>query len=249
MLSLFLLLLCQSLLWSFFDNSYDVPPRYDFDPYTGKDVIMEAGYHVQEKIVEVVIKNQPFTSYTDANGNVISLYYSIRIKGSFGDYWWSPSYSDYNQFDDEGERVNYVGADADLDYTVIDYGLVGNNGTRTLHNLDISDGGKADFQVQAFRGYKTRVDDPFVPGVPVNDPTNPPHHFVFTGELSDWSTTQTLTIPENQTPTSSPEPTPTPIQTPYEEPQLGQEAILFAAVTVAVVCVGLDLLVYLIKRK
>ena len=50
---------------------------------------------------------------------------------------------------------------------------------------------------------------------------------------------------------SSPEPTiptsPTPV--PSEEPQLGQEAILGVAVTVAVVCFGLGLLVYLIKRK
>ena len=36
---------------------------------------------------------------------------------------------------------------------------------------------------------------------------------------------------------------------PSEEPQLGQEVILGVAVTIAVLCVGLGLLVYLIKRK
>ena len=47
-------------------------------------------------------------------------------------------------------------------------------------------------------------------------------------------------------PTHTPEPT----STPYEEPQhVEQEAILGVAVTVAVVCVGFSLLVYLIKRK
>jgi len=237
----------------FTDNSYDVPPRYDFDPYTGKDVIMEPGYHVQEKIVEVIIKNQPFTSYTDANGNVISLYYSIRIKGSFGDYWWYPDNSAYERVDDEGEIVNYKRADLDSDYTLFKYCLVGNNGTRASQHLDISDdGAKADFQVQAFIGYMTCVDGPGVPVIPVYDPTITPHHFVFTGEEGDWSDTQTITIPASQMqspePTISPEATLTP--TPYLEPQqIGQDVILGVAVTVAVLAVGLGLLSYLIKRK
>jgi hypothetical protein len=58
------------------------------------------------------------------------------------------------------------------------------------------------------------------------------------------------------TPTLKPIPSPTttptiePTSTPTDEPQqLGQEVILGVAVTVAVVCVGLGLLVYLIKRK
>jgi hypothetical protein len=237
----------------FTDNSYDVPPRYDFDPYTGKDVIMEPGYHVQEKIVEVIIKNQPFTSYTDANGNVISLYYSIRIKGSFGDYWWYPDNSAYERVDDEGEIVNYKGADLDSDYTLFKYGLVGNNGTRASRHLDISDdGGKADFQVQAFIGYMTCVDDPFVPGIPVYDPTITPHHFVFIGEEGDWSDTQTITIPASQMqspePTSSPEATLTP--TPYSEPQSTEQTVILGlAITVAVLAVCIGLLLFLIKRK
>ena len=62
-----------------------------------------------------------------------------------------------------------------------------------------------------------------------------------------------LLDPLELTHTTSPSPTPT-IPTsstplPSEEPQLGQDAILGIAVTVAVVCIGLGLLVYLIKRK
>ena len=62
-----------------------------------------------------------------------------------------------------------------------------------------------------------------------------------------------LLDPLGLTHTTSPSPTPT-IPTsstplPSEEPQLGQDAILGIAVTVAVVCIGLGLLVYLIKRK
>ena len=47
----------------YLDNSYDVPPTYGTDPYTGNNVTTQAGYHVQNESVEVIIKNQPFTSY------------------------------------------------------------------------------------------------------------------------------------------------------------------------------------------
>ena len=58
--------------------------------------------------------------------------------------------------------------------------------------------------------------------------------------------TPTLTPTPSPTPTSTPEPT----STPNNEPQSpDQKVILGAAVTVAVVCIGLGLLVYLIKRK
>jgi hypothetical protein len=239
------------------DSSHDVPPRYDFDPYTGENVVVEPGYHVQEKTIEVVIENQPFTSYEDANGNVIRLYYSIRIKGSFGDSWWYPDYSDYTQVDAEGERVNYAGADVGSDFTVIAYGLVGNNGTRALLNLDISDGGKADFQVQAFIGYKTRVNDTYVPGIPVGDPTDPiPHHYVFTGETSNWSSTQTITIDEGQTATPSPATTPTPpptsspSPTPYSGARLPEQEIMIGvAIAAVVIGAGISLLVYFKRRK
>ncbi len=66
----------------------------------------------------------------------------------------------------------------------------------------------------------------------------------FISEMSDWSDTQTFTIPDVQTP--SPEPT----STPFNEPQLSaQEIILGVAITVAVIGVGVSLLIHLIKKK
>ncbi|MEM2098196.1 MAG: hypothetical protein QXU99_00410 [Candidatus Bathyarchaeia archaeon] len=171
----------------FVDNSYDVPPAYGVDPYTGKEMITQAGYHVQNKTIEVIIKNQPFTPYKDANGNFIGLYYSIRVKEQFGDSWTYPNFGYY--YVEGDEEANYVGADMGSDYTVITYGLIGNNGTKDSLCLDISAGGQVDFQVRAFIGYYTRTTTMTALGES--------HRDVFTGETSDWSTTQTITIGAN----------------------------------------------------
>jgi hypothetical protein len=213
------------------DNSYDVPPTYEIDQYTGKNVMTQAGYHVQNKTIELAIKNQLFTPYKDADGNSIRLYYNIGKKGHFGNSW---GYLDTGYY---GLDNHYVDADLDSDYTVLTYGLVGNNGTLSLLNLDISSGDQVDFRVQAFIGYNTRIHESWTPFGEV-------YHYVFTGETSDWSNTQTLTISESQTPTSSPPPTPY-SATPLTE----QEIIIGVAIIAVVIGAGLGLLIYLIRRK
>ena len=75
------------------------------------------------------------------------------------------------------------------------------------------------------------------------------HGWVFTGETSGWSNTQTLTIGESQTPMPSPAITPTP--TPYQEPRQNEqtEAIIGVVIVAVVLGAALGLLIYLIKRK
>jgi hypothetical protein len=208
----------------FADNSYDVSSTYGVDPYTGKEVITQAGYHVQNRTIEVAIKNQPFTPYEDANGNSIGLYYSVRVKGYFGDSWGYPNFGYYYV---EGDaEANYVGADIGSNYTVITYGLVGNNGTQGYLCLDISAGGQADFQVRAFIGYDTRTTS--------MTPLGESYRDVFTGETSDWSSTQTLTIPTSPSPTGSPPP---------------ELLAIILAVALIVAIIGAGLLVYFKKRR
>jgi len=218
----------------FVDHSYDVPPTYSIDPYTGKNVMTQAGYHVENKSIEVTIKNQPFTSYRNENDSLVGLFYNIRVKGHFEDWHGEPS----------SEHYIYR---SDSDYTVVAYGLGGNNGSdyysRRLE--EISAGGQVDFQVEALIGYYTRVYGTPVPGIPGSGTS---YHDVFTGETSGWSNTQTVTIGESQPPTSSPATTPTP--TPHQEPQqTEQEIIIGAAIAAAVIVAGVGLLIYLIKRK
>jgi hypothetical protein len=102
-------------------------------------------------------------------------------------------------------------------------------------------GSQVDFQVQALIGHIDYAGDGF---------------YSFTGQKSDWSNTQTITIGESQTPTPSPAATPTPTTspeltpTPSQEPQqTEQEIIIGAAIAAAVIVVGVGLLIYLIKRK
>jgi len=76
----------------FIDNSYDVPASTTtiIDPYTGKEsTATQRGYRVDNRSIAVTIKNQPFTPYTDENGNKNYLYYRVEVKGHFGEDWWA----------------------------------------------------------------------------------------------------------------------------------------------------------------
>ena len=66
------------------DRSYDTQPTYGYDQYTGKTVITKPSEHVDNRTIEITIKNQPFTPFTDENGNNINLLYNVQYKGSFG---------------------------------------------------------------------------------------------------------------------------------------------------------------------
>jgi hypothetical protein len=189
----------------------------------------------------VKIKNQPFTPYEiqDSYGNnwTINFFYNIRIKGHFSEDWielYNPSDGYLTPSDSQYTTISYVwGGDAD---TVM--------GTKMIK---LPAGGQVDFQVEAMIGYVSRSGDP------------PWYSWVFTGETSGWSSTQTITIGESQTPTPSPATTPTPTapnmgptSAPTQEPALTPEqlgVIIGAAVAAAVIAVSLVLLVYLIKRK
>jgi hypothetical protein len=210
------------------DNSYDVPPTYGIDQYTGEKVITSPGYHVDNRTVEFTIKNQPFTPYTDASGNDISLYYDFRFMGPYGNDWtYYPktdrSYGFYTGFFPDTSASK-------SDYTAITVTLRALNGV--LVGTKISTGSNVEFQVQAIIGY-IEVNQT---GMSAGDFYN------FTGERSDWSNTQTILISESQTPTPSP--------TPYSGAGLTeQEIIIGVAILAVVIGAGLGLLIYLIKRK
>jgi hypothetical protein len=204
----------------FFDNSYDVPASYEIDSYTGENVTVE-GYHVENKTIQLTIKNQPHSSSYD-------YYYNVRVKGHFSGIWHVLFSSD-----DSPEMSG-------SEFTVITFSSSGDDVFRNIDSVDFEapSGGEVDFQVQAFVGYYE------------SDYWGWSGGWVFETVESSWSTTQTLAIPENQTQTPSPEPTPTPSPTPYEEPQqLEQDVILGLAVTVAVLAACIGLLIYFIKRK
>ena len=220
------------------DYSYDVPPTYGIDQFTGENVITQSGYHVDNQSVAFKIKNQPFTSYNDSSGNIINLYFNFRFKGNFGSEWRYYPFSESGQGTVKYSTLFYLLTDqspklpaSNSEYTDIALGLP------FLFAGDTpSVGSQVDFQVQALIGHIDSIGDGFSG---------------FTGQTSDWSNIQTITVGESQIPTPSPAATPTSTPTPSQEPQQTDqtEIIVGAVITVVVLGAGLGLLIYLIKRK
>lgn len=157
------------------DYSYDVSPTTSTttSPYSGKQTVTTyPGYHVENKTLEIRIRNQPFTPYTNELGRQVDLHYIIRSKGHFGEDW-------------------PPGGDQEIANTLSDYTVILYDASSYLAEDQI------DFQIQAKIGYTT-----YVEGKNIFDP----NAFVFHGELSDWSNTQTIKIPGTSV-TVSPSPT------------------------------------------
>ncbi len=165
----------------YIDRSYDTKPAYSIDPYTGQSVITDPSHHIKNQTIEITIKNQPFSPSKDASGNWTSLYYDISFKGHYENEW-----------DSFPHRPNhgYVSASSS-DYTIISFG----------HDQlgDVSVGGQIDVQVVALIGH----DNEFA----VFGTFGEGREFYFTGEASDWSSIQTVTIGD-ESPVSSTMPSP-----------------------------------------
>ena len=203
------------------DNSYDVPPTYGIDPYTGKNVTIQAGYHVQNDSVEVIIKNQPFTSYS-YNGSRVELFYNIALKGHF-ENWASNNWNSQNiNVQTYDQYPDWYYPTSNSDYSIITYGLGGDNGTDSAYKYrsltyntppyygyydytlgNISVGGQVDFAIQAIIGYSYQVYENVTPAVIALNHMETPYYFIFTGQSSAWTNVETITIPNGSVSTSA----------------------------------------------
>jgi len=153
------------------NHSYYEQPTYTIDPYTGEQVIENEGGYIQNDSIEIIIRNQPFTSYRDANGNTIILFYNIRYKGHYGDQWRTYPLSSESGYWEASQS----------EYTVV-----------SLPNTQVGHfptGGQMDFQVQALIGYETAITSTQL------SPDKPYNIYTFHGTEGSWSNTQTITIP------------------------------------------------------
>jgi hypothetical protein len=185
---------------SLVDRSFDVPPVYDVNSFTGQNETIQPGYHVEKKLIEVKIENQySYSDYGFINSSQVKVYYDVRYKGHF-DNTWIESSSISNLAPSEGY------------YTTVDFGYGSNNPGGFLIWLGyVPPDGQVDFQVQAFLGYyRTTTVQTGSAGCWRNETTSV---FEKTG-LSGWSATQTITVDPASTsqtnetlPPTSPAPT------------------------------------------
>jgi len=95
-------------------------------------------------------------------------------------------------------------------------------------------GDKVDFQVQAMIGSIHRVYNP-------NHTSQlDMYPYVFTGEVSYWSNTQTITMPDG--PVSSSTPNPTTPTTPTSADSISPTTLLLVSITLVIVIVALSVL-------
>jgi hypothetical protein len=206
------------------DHSYDVLVSTSKDPFTGKTVTNPA-QHIENKTIQITIKNQTISSSD-------YLYYEIRMKGRFSQEW---------------TNISFIQANPHSEYTELTYAIAGNNASGNFDSRldEISSGGRADFQVQAqiWR---------YIPSDDFYSQFGGGWHFSMS-DYSDWSNTQTITIPaSDSSPSSSPSPTSTPDQTTEHTANESSQTLQLTAIIgtiIAVVLVIAVLMVYFKKLK
>jgi len=124
--------------------------------------------------VEVSIKNQQFTPYTDELGRKCNLYYMVEVKGHLEENNWR-TFS-YQNYPDLQDRVRFI-FPSESEYTVVSSGTHGTNS-------------QLDLRVKAFAGYWVEP-TPMDHLGGIHDPR------LVEVESSDWSI-QTITITHGQ---------------------------------------------------
>jgi hypothetical protein len=192
----------------FVDNSYDnyVSPVSSTDPYTGTVTTIPGFYqHIENKSIEVIIRNQP-SVYTE--------YFNISVKGHYTNDWVYYSYIyGYNDSTDYLEASNTTS-------TVIVFSLNQNNRPdKYAFRIEIGKipaGGELDFRVQKYYGFISTTKNPYLrknPYVNVTSSTLSEYIQVLNvTQTSNWSEIQTIAIPETPypSPSESFSPSPTP---------------------------------------
>jgi hypothetical protein len=224
--------------------SYDVPPVYQTNPYTGKTEMTQAGYHVTNRTIDIKIQNQPFSySY---NGTTYTLYFNVRVKGHYETNWTEVYPASQVQwcFTDTLQVTGPLQSDSEY--------------TKILLPCPYSDGDTLDLQVQSMVGHESTV------LIFSNVMSSEGSHYETINAFdltSDWSSTQTIIIgtgaQSSLTASADPKTSTLPSQTPTTVPQppvnssslfnltIEQIALVIMAVVIAV----LALSVVVIWRK
>jgi hypothetical protein len=162
------------------EHSYIVPEKISIDPYTGAKSTIPA-YTVTNVTLTVTITNSPLATA-----------YLLEVKGHYASDW------DYLTMDySMGGIINITAFAYSGAQTVITLSGTGDSqvslGFSNHWSITVPSGGKLDFRLEAING---EVGSRVFGGS------------IYVGESSDWSNTQTVTVPASSTFTST-SPTPT----------------------------------------
>lgn len=155
-------------------NAESAMPKPSVPEFTAKLISSPPESQSVNRTIELSIKNQALVSF-----------YNVRMRVNKDD--WSYLYPNNNsvptQSNGEYTILSYPSGFFDVEYQY-SLGYLAQN---------LSAGDKVDFQVQAMSGSIHRVYNP-------NHTSQlDMYPYVFTGETSDWSNTQTITIPDGAT--------------------------------------------------
>jgi hypothetical protein len=193
-----------------------IEPTYTTNPYTGQNQTVDSGGQVTNQTIGFTIKNQAFSPYTDSNGNPIGLYYNFRVKGHFTDTWTQYPFAPTSQSTwqstwrySNGPLVpqtqnlgspEYPASKSEYTYSSVNVQYF------SLQNVPANS--QVDFQVQAMIGHIDPITYQMNPNIGGDG------YYSFTGQASEWSPTQTLTITGSSNSTSASVPTQQPIASP-----------------------------------
>ncbi|MGD6851478.1 MAG: hypothetical protein ACQCN6_05385 [Candidatus Bathyarchaeia archaeon] len=157
----------------FYDSSYTIPASTATDVYNGQQIITPER-HVEQKTIELQIKNVPFTPFQikDTHNNTIEagFFYNIRDKPHF-----SPEESWYN-----GNQY-----------------LIRSSGEYTIYRVNLTQHYDGSYEVPQWSRYvpaDAQLD--FQVQALIGGPDDP---WAFVGQKSDWSNTQTINIQTDST--------------------------------------------------
>jgi hypothetical protein len=220
------------------DDSYTVPIIYEksIDPFTGKEIsTAHGGQHIEDKTIEVTIKNQPYTE-VNINGSTVGLAYSLRLKGHF-------------------TNENYLWDDS----------LPASNSSYTVKSINVNEwylenGDQIDIQVKAVMGYFIERYEHIIMTyrylIPIEESDWSSIQTLTIGDPTASTVTPVTTAPPatatpapTEAPTNPPQiPTATPDQTSNQLTGIAEDNEFTVAIVIAVVAAALVIIVYLRRR-
>jgi len=166
------------------DNSYYQPATNTTNSYTG-ETITNPGYRVEERLIEITIKNQPFTAYKGSDGYERDLYLQVQFKGHFDD---EKDWKDLNSIVQSNSQYTTLTIDKYVFLNVLG-----------VHINALPVGSQLDFRVEAVIGHNRPS---------ANSPSFMLFYDFVVDTSSDWSATQTVSIPDQTASTHKPDESP-----------------------------------------